>query len=187
MNAPRPKQRPKQFPVARVSRQRGAATLMIVLILLLVMTLIGLASLRGTLMEEQMSFNTRDRSLAFQAAEAALREGELIASSKPALPVSGCAAGLCAMPDPTAAPVWEDETVWASAPETVVTLGEELVKPKFIVELLANNVPPRSSCTTKNVIGENACSGSESRYRITALFRAEGRAEVMLQSTYAVP
>lgn len=167
-------------------RQRGS-TLLMVLILLLVVTLLALASLRGTVMEEQMSSSTRDRGLAFQAAEAALREGELLAAEKPALPASGCDAGLCAKPDPAAAPVWEDPAVWAGAPETVVTLGDETVRPKYIVELLADNVPPKSSCTTKNVIGENACSGTERRYRITALSRADGRAEVMLQSIYAVP
>jgi type IV pilus assembly protein PilX len=172
---------------ARFSDQRGATTLMMVLILLLVVTLIGLASLRGTLMEEHMSSSVRDRGLAFQAAEAALREGELLAATKPALPASGCAKGLCAMPDPKAAPVWEDESVWNDAPETVVTLGEQTVRPKFVVELLANNVPPKASCTTTGVIGESGCSGSERRYRITALSTADGRSEVMLQSIYAVP
>jgi len=55
--------------------QRGAS-LVIVLILLLVMTLLGLAVLRGTLLEERMSANMYDRSLAFQQAESALREAE---------------------------------------------------------------------------------------------------------------
>ena len=52
-------------------RQRGAS-LVVVLILLLVMTLLGLAVLRGTLLEERMSANLLDRSQNFQAAEAAL-------------------------------------------------------------------------------------------------------------------
>jgi type IV pilus assembly protein PilX len=55
--------------------QRGAS-LLVVLILLLVMTLLGLAVLRGTLLEERMSANMYDRSLAFQQAESALREAE---------------------------------------------------------------------------------------------------------------
>lgn len=103
------------------------------------------------------------------------------------MPASGCANGLCAKPDPAAAPVWEDPAVWNDAPETVVTLGPDTARPKYIVELLATNVPPKSSCTTGNVIGESNCSGTESRYRITALSTADGRAEVMLQSIYAVP
>ncbi|KAF1720768.1 pilus assembly PilX family protein [Pseudoxanthomonas wuyuanensis] len=55
--------------------QRGAS-LVIVLILLLVMTLLGLAVLRSTLLEERMSANLFDRSLSFQAAESALRDAE---------------------------------------------------------------------------------------------------------------
>ena len=64
---------PRHLPGRR--RQSGVA-LIVVLILLMVMTLLGLASLRGTLMEERMSANLFDRSLAFQAAGSALREGE---------------------------------------------------------------------------------------------------------------
>lgn len=55
--------------------QRGAS-LFVVLILLLVMTLLGLAILRSTVMEERMSANLYDRSLSFQSAETALREAE---------------------------------------------------------------------------------------------------------------
>lgn len=171
----------------RSNSQRGAATLVTVMILLLVVAVIGLASLRGTLLEQRMSTSVRDRGLAFQAAEAALREGELLAERKPALPASGCAKGLCAKPDPKNAPVWEDDAVWKDAPEAEVKLGDQTVKPKYIVELLTTNVPPRAKCTTKNVMDVEGCSGTESRYRITALSRADGRAEVMLQSIYAVP
>lgn len=56
-------------------RQRGA-TLAVVLILLMVMTLLGVFVLRSTLMEERMSAGTVDRSMGFQAAESALREAE---------------------------------------------------------------------------------------------------------------
>jgi type IV pilus assembly protein PilX len=56
-------------------RQRGIS-LIVILLLLLVMTLIGLAVLRTTLLQERMSANLRDRSLSFQAAEAALRDAE---------------------------------------------------------------------------------------------------------------
>ncbi|MFC3816358.1 PilX N-terminal domain-containing pilus assembly protein [Lysobacter sp. GCM10012299] len=56
-------------------RQRGVA-LMMVLLLLIVVTLLGLASLRGALLEERMSAGMFDRSLAFQSAETALRVAE---------------------------------------------------------------------------------------------------------------
>ncbi|UNK51249.1 PilX N-terminal domain-containing pilus assembly protein [Lysobacter sp. S4-A87] len=49
---------------------------MMVLLLLIVATLLGLASLRGALLEERMSAGMFDRSLAFQSAETALRVAE---------------------------------------------------------------------------------------------------------------
>ncbi|MDP5208468.1 pilus assembly protein [Microbulbifer sp. 2205BS26-8] len=55
--------------------QRGA-TLLVGLVILLLMTFIGLAAMRGSGMQELMAGNMRDRQLAFQAAEAALREAE---------------------------------------------------------------------------------------------------------------
>jgi type IV pilus assembly protein PilX len=50
--------------------------LFIGLIVLLVMTLVGLSAARSTLLEERMSGSSTDNNVAFQAAEAALREGE---------------------------------------------------------------------------------------------------------------
>jgi type IV pilus assembly protein PilX len=180
----------------RPQSQRGAV-LAVVLILLLVMTLLGLASLRGTLMETRMSANQVDRSLSFQAAEAGLREGEAAATGilVSALPGggaagSGCANGLCAMPNPAATTqVWQDPLVWAAAPSVSATnfLGKTAT-PKYIVELLAVNVPPTGSCTTSGDVSPDAeCHGTEKRYRITAQSDATDRAQVMLQSIYSVP
>lgn len=55
--------------------QRGSA-LVIALVFLLLLTLIGVTAMQTTTLQERMSGNVRDRSLAFQAAEAALREAE---------------------------------------------------------------------------------------------------------------
>lgn len=56
-------------------RQQGVS-LVIVLILLVVMSVLGLAVLRSSGMQERMTANLRDRSLAMQAAETALREAQ---------------------------------------------------------------------------------------------------------------
>jgi len=55
--------------------QRGVS-LAISLIFLVILTMLGLTALRVATMEERMSGNSRDRNLAFQAAEAALRDAE---------------------------------------------------------------------------------------------------------------
>lgn len=50
------------------------------LIFMVVLTLLALAAMRTTTLEERMSGNARDRDLAFQSAEAALRAGEQVVS-----------------------------------------------------------------------------------------------------------
>lgn len=55
--------------------QRGAV-LIIGLIMLLLLTMIGLASIRGSDLQERMAGNMRERNVAFQSAEAGLRTGE---------------------------------------------------------------------------------------------------------------
>lgn len=58
-----------------IGSQRGAV-LIVGLIMLLLLTIIGLASIRGSELQEQMAGNMRDHNQAFQASEAALRYGE---------------------------------------------------------------------------------------------------------------
>jgi type IV pilus assembly protein PilX len=55
--------------------QKGMA-LIISLIILLSMTLLGLAAMQNTSLQERMAGNMRAENIAFQAAEAALRAGE---------------------------------------------------------------------------------------------------------------
>lgn len=56
-------------------KQSGAA-LPVALVMLLISTIVGLASIRSTTIQTKMSANMYDRSLAYQGAEAALREAE---------------------------------------------------------------------------------------------------------------
>lgn len=56
-------------------RQQGVV-LVVSLLMLLVLTMIGLAATRGTTIEQRMTVNQNDQEMAFQAAEAGLRNGE---------------------------------------------------------------------------------------------------------------
>jgi len=58
-------------------KQQGAVLVM-ALMMLFVLTLIGVSSISTTSMEEKMSGNTRNRHLAFQAAESNVRDAERI-------------------------------------------------------------------------------------------------------------
>lgn len=59
--------------ISTTHQQRGI-TLAIVLIMLLIVTVLGVASIRGATTQERMVGNFYDRTLAMQAAESALRE-----------------------------------------------------------------------------------------------------------------
>ena len=56
--------------------KNNGSVLVISLLILLVLTILGVTALDTTVMEERMSSNTRQRNLAHQAAETALKEAE---------------------------------------------------------------------------------------------------------------
>lgn len=91
------------MPIRVFNDQRGAV-LVVGLIFLVVLTIIGVTAMQVTTMEERMAANARDRSKAFQAAEAGLRDAEdymdvQITESAAALitksVASNCANGFC--------------------------------------------------------------------------------------------
>ncbi len=57
-------------------RQQHGAVLIISMIILLLLTILGVTSMRTTQLEERMAGNARDRHVAFEAAEAALVSAE---------------------------------------------------------------------------------------------------------------
>jgi type IV pilus assembly protein PilX len=68
-------------PIAKslsISRHQSGMALITGLIFMVTLTLIAIAAMRTTTLEERMSGNARDRDLAFQSAEAALRAGQLV-------------------------------------------------------------------------------------------------------------
>jgi type IV pilus assembly protein PilX len=65
----------KSLPQGSSFKQQGAV-LIVGLVMLLLMTVVGLAAVRGSGLQEAMAGNMRDRNLSFQAAEAGLRAAE---------------------------------------------------------------------------------------------------------------
>lgn len=164
-------------------RQQGVS-MIVSLVLLVIVTLLALGSLRGVVLQARMSGTTTDRSLAFQAAEAALRDAERRAAlvNSGSFPVNGCAAGYCATPAAANAPRWLDDafTGWQASTVTVPT---DAATPSAIVEDMGdapnwpgceNEIPRQPNCSTR-------------RYRVTARSTADGRATVLVQSQFAAP
>lgn len=88
------------------------AVLVVSLLFLLLLTLIGVTGMQVTSLEEKMSGNMRDRNLAFQAAETALRDGEMYLT-QPVLPAFNCTtAGLYRYNDLNCDGTFEDLQIW---------------------------------------------------------------------------
>lgn len=171
--------------------QRGAA-LVVSLLMLLVMTVLGVAGLGTTNLEQRMAANNRDRDVAFQAAELALRDGERnVQNSNYTLAsfTSSCTNGLCAKAAGTTA-VWRDGTldVWNTASRNFTYSGASSIQvangvsqaPQYIIEFLDYARPVGWTA------GDPAPGpGDPEMYRITAIgYGLSSDARTMLQSTY---
>jgi type IV pilus assembly protein PilX len=160
MNARRPHPRRRS---CAVQRQHGAA-LLVSLIFLLLMSLIGVMAMQGATMQERMAGNTRDRHLAFQAAEAALREAEAFLDITAALPDFINAAGLYQSNAPNR-PVWYGPVQAAGngAINYTGNLGAELAAaPQYFIEELRDIIMPGSETETP------PSPSSVTYYRVTA-------------------
>jgi type IV pilus assembly protein PilX len=144
-------------------RQRGSA-LIISLVFLLVLTLIGTSALRNSIMQEQMSGNSRDWNVAFQAAEAALREAETYLLETPVLPDFDNADGLYQL-GAANRPDWA--AIDPSDGAGYFTYGEDLygtaARPKYFIERLTTVTPTGLETETGTPLGE------VSYFRVTAV------------------
>lgn len=179
MRTPMPAQRIRQL---KAHEQRGAAML-VALILLIVLSLLGAASARMTVLEERMTGNTQDRSIAFEAAEAALRDGERQLEAG-ALPVFNGVSGFHPEPDPTEPPLWQTVN-WSSGAVGTYDRFDGApgllarAEAAWIVEELPNVRLPGESLACCEPVGDDGF------FRITSRgVGSAGNGVVMLQSTY---
>lgn len=194
------------------ANQRGS-TLIISLILLLLFTIMGLASVSNISFNQKMSSNYRDADLTFHAAEAVLKEGEdYIEELSAAINgdhfdpscsdencfTNNCLAGRCfagvhsagnqCFDDEPPAPYAELDATWdeaSRARESELNFPGLLERPKYIVEFLCY------VSRDPNVVPVEDFAyppGDWSYFfRVTSYAQgANGTSRVMLQSTYKV-
>ncbi|HAN55535.1 MAG TPA: hypothetical protein DCQ77_04810 [Betaproteobacteria bacterium] len=154
--------------------QQGAA-LITGLIFMVVLTLLAVAAMRTTSLDEKMAANALNQDAAFQAAEAALREGVLKVRGGSVSSVSGfasgCAAGLC-LPSTSGTPIWNTVFPFGQTTQSANALtysGTALAglssQPQFIIELLPD-VPAVSG--NSRGIGRSSSGGTSTPFRVTA-------------------
>jgi len=135
-----------------IRRQRGTA-LIIAMLFLVILGMLGVTTMTATTLEERMAGNTRDRDLAMQAAEAALRDAERDLTNTAdtagrvltlANFVAACTAGLCTegatiltnIDDPTKSAYF---TQYMSSSQPFMGPAAQ---PRYIIELLTA-MPPQ--------------------------------------------
>lgn len=182
--------------------QHGVA-LIVSLILLLVITIIGLAAIRLSSTEEKMASNTVDRTQAFQVAEATLQfaASTILPPNTPPNPATFSAAYIDCANNPCTDNPANDNTVpdsaWVFPPTAKDASGGagQIValygnKPSYLIQYMGQ-------CSTEggnfqftndqnNQGGGNSLKSSGQCYRITARAGAPSpnRAQVVLQAIY---
>ena len=131
-------------PASSLQTQAGVV-LAISLIILLLLTLIGLSAMQTSALEEKMVGNMRDKILAFQAAESALRAAELsLPNISSSAYVTAGTGGFYLDNNPTPNPIPTTTAIltdsfWISNPvaiSTVTGLGNGINTPVYIIQKL---------------------------------------------------
>lgn len=178
-------------------------SLLVILLTMLVLSFLALGAMNSSIVQERMAGNARDRNVALQAAEAALRdaEAEIEANANAADGFTPeCTNGLCIPPSDTAsgaksAPMWQtinwatQSRAYGSRTNAAALPGPGNTalasQPRYFIERLPT-LPPRSgdSGCTGGGCG-NAPNDKARAYRITArAFGVQASTVVMLQSVY---
>lgn len=172
---------------ASLKKQNGAV-LIVGLIMMFVMTLISVASISSSVLQTQMSTNYRDRQVAFQAAEAALRRGERLTATHTSKAdySTTCADGLClsdlqANPPIPNAYYWLDPTIWSTGGKHITfPVTGTATDAKIIIEHMGHKISDFNvgvQVTTDPMI-----------FRVTAIgYGRTVNSRVMLQSTFILP
>ncbi len=175
--------------------QARGATLIIGLIVLLLVTLLSVATMEHTSRQERMTGNLARRTKAMEAAESTLRDaerdiqfsGRVVAANGF---VAGCIEGLCT-PSLTTIPNWKNDAVWSSNTKSVaygaktgagsLPSTEVSSAPRYIIEPFLD-----LRGGSLGVANYNQPAGSSFRYRVTAraVGPGAGGEVVLLQSLY---
>lgn len=163
--------------VARKSNETGAA-LIVGLIILVALTLLSLSAMRNTMLEERMAGNFRDRSLAFQGAETAMRDAEAYLRQANLPPFNGSQPGLLGLTTGSGSTGFWSSFDWANnSRRAASSLSYLKEQPRYVVEEL----PAIAPATESQKFGALREQGI---YRITARSTGGGgTAVVILQGT----
>ena len=167
---------------AVTNNHQAGAVLFTGLITLVVLSLVAVSSMQGSTLEQRMAGNINDHMLAFEAAEAALFEAELLIQGDTLTLADFQSGNSDGLYDDDATNIWlgmQNGTVIARPSVTYVPGGTNHIAtaPTFVIQYLGE--------TTTDKTGEDTSAPIIELYRITS--RGTGKSNnsvVMLESTY---
>ena len=165
-------------------RQRGAV-LVTAMLLLLVLTIIGVTVMQMSRMQERMAGNSRDVNLAFQAAEAGLRNAEQFIEDLEGAPVACAPPAVCEVRLEGSMPGnigLKNDAWWTANGQGfgVASLQSLHEPPRTVVEQLG-------FVRTDGGVVEGDVPDGRDFYQVTSRSTGgSGLADVVLQSTYTV-
>lgn len=170
--------------LAARKRQHGAV-LIVSLLLLTVMTLLGVTAMQVTTLEERMTGNMRDRNVALQAAETALRDAEAFIEGLVNTSNFNGSNGLYGANDPEPNPY--DGATWSTSKSRGYsgTFPGVAGQPRYYIKNIAVIDADTETLNIGPGYGGRQTQGEVALFRITV--RATGvsdSAQVILQSHY---
>lgn len=169
-----------------IKRQNGSV-LIISLIVMLILTILGVSGMKSSVLEEKMAGNVRDKQLAFQAAEATLREAEKYIDANVVSITAFDTDGSDGLYDMTQQKLWENVN-WDSTDSLEYTdfnsSYEITSPPRFVIQHLASQKNSIDELNLDNY-GQGTGAGRVEMFLITARATGiSGNTRVTLQTTY---
>ena len=169
------------------NKQTGVV-LFVGLLLLTVLSMLAVSSMQTASLQELMAGNSKDQTVAFEAAEAALIQGEALLDSGSVFLADFDTQGADGLYEELYDEVWMDIPVWTDSNSAKVTgfgqNGHVAEEPRFVIQHVATVVPDSESLNLDNTYNTNTESRSE-LFKITA--RGVGSSkntQVFLESVY---
>ncbi|NOX10046.1 MAG: hypothetical protein GXP22_11300 [Gammaproteobacteria bacterium] len=164
------------------NKKQQGAVLVVSLMILLVMTLLGLSSMQGTILEEKMSGNMRDRNLALQSSEVAMRDGETFVNNIVNTSQFNDTEGLYALA--TSDPDYFISNTWVSARTYSGTMPAVKSQPRYVVKHVGD-ISGAGGSINIGGYSDKPVGGNVTTFRITS--RGTGgrdTTQVLLQTHY---
>lgn len=138
-------------PLAVPARQRGVV-MVIALIILMLVTMLSVSAMSVNSQAERMAGNTRDRDLAFQAAEAA------VIYCLNQVKANTSWSGIISQAAVTALPNWETASIWSGTTSTTVDMGTGSTYLNASPKCIAESIGGGNYLITGRAVGGSANS-----------------------------